>query len=48
MNQYKVVFTVNGRRTEQVVSANDSMSAKKLIEAQYSNCKITFYDCRRI
>lgn len=48
MNQYKVVFTVNGKRTEQVVSAFDMAAAKKLIEAQYSNCKVSFFDCRRL
>lgn len=41
MFQYKITAYVNGNRTETVVSARDTISAKKLFEAQYSGCKIT-------
>ena len=48
MPQFKCDFSVNGKRTQQIVSANSSFDAKKLIEAQYSNCKITWWSCTRI
>lgn len=40
MLQWKCTFYVNGRRTEQIVSAVSSYEAKKNIEAQYSGSKI--------
>ena len=39
---YHIVFLVDGRKTEQNVSAFSSLDAKKLIEAQYSGHKINF------
>ena len=48
MNKYKCVFTVDGRRTEQIITANTSFDAKKLIEAQYQNCRILWTSCIRI
>lgn len=42
MRKYKIEFTVNGIRTEKIVTANDPYNAKKLIEAEYPNCKIQF------
>lgn len=43
MSQYKVVFSVNGRRTEQYVNAFNTNDAKKIIEAQYAGQKIIFF-----
>ena len=43
MCKFLCKFSVNGKRTEQVVTARDSYSAKKLIEAQYANAKIVWY-----
>ena len=48
MGNYKCVFYVNGRRTEQLVAAYTSMDARKLIEAQYANCKIQFVTVNRV
>ena len=42
MRKYKIEFYVNGIRTEKIVTANDPYNAKKLIEAEYPNCKIQF------
>lgn len=42
MTKFKLTITVNGMRTEAIVSANNSTQAKKLVEAQYPNCKIYF------
>ncbi len=42
MKNWEVTFNVNGKRTVQVVAANVSTDAKKLIEAQYSGSKISF------
>lgn len=43
--KYHAVFTVDGRRTVQDVSAFSIADAKKLIEAQYSGHKVVFYEC---
>ena len=48
MNKYKFVFTVNGRRTEQIVAASCQLDARKLIEAQYPNCKIVILSYTKI
>lgn len=40
--KYHMVFLVDGRKTEQDVSAFSSIDAKKLIEAQYNGHKINF------
>lgn len=42
MYQYKCVFSVNGRRTEEIVSAQNTIDAKKLIESRYFGSKITW------
>ena len=47
MKRFKCVFTVyEGSRligrNESIVSANDSATARKLIEAQYSGCRIVW------
>lgn len=42
MRQYKCVFLVDNRRTEQIVTADSQFNARKLIEAQYTNSKITW------
>ena len=42
MRQYKFVITVNGRRTEQIVTAQSVEDGKKLIQAQYGNANISF------
>ena len=48
MNQYKVEFTVNGRRTETIVSASDAFYARKLVEAQYSGNRVTIIRVTRV
>lgn len=42
MNTYRLTFTVNGKRTEQAVRANDMMAAKNIIRVQYQGCTINF------
>lgn len=48
MFQYKCDFSVNGRRTQMIVSAMSMIDAKKIVEAQYQNCKIVWYNCVRV
>ena len=48
MNTYKIIFSVNGARTEQVVKAMSQSAAENLIKAQYPNCKISIVSCKRI
>ncbi len=42
MNTYRLTFTVNGRRTEQIVRASSIMSAKQIIKDQYKGANINF------
>lgn len=46
MKQWIVDFSVNNRRSKQIVSANTSFDAKKLIESQYSGQKVVFFGCK--
>ena len=48
MSQYEVEFTVNGKRTSQVVSATTADNARRIIKAQYPNADIVFYHTRRL
>lgn len=48
MNTYKVIFTVDGKRTEQVVKASSNEEAKKIIKNMYYGSKITFTGIGRI
>lgn len=48
MAKYKCKFRVDGRVTEQIVSAINMTEAKKIVEAQYASCKIQWIDCRRV
>lgn len=47
MDKYRCEFSVNGIRTEQIVSAYSTIDARKLIEYQYSSCNITWWGCYR-
>lgn len=42
MNTYRLTFTVNGKRTEQIVKANSTNDARNLIKAQYQGARINF------
>ena len=44
MTQYKIVFMVDNRRTEQIVTAFNTNEAKKLIEAQYSGSRVVIHN----
>jgi len=46
MHKYLCVFFVDGRKCEQTITARSDHEAKKNIEAQYSNSKITWASCR--
>ena len=48
MLTYKCIFTVNGVRTVEEVSARSVYDAKKLIQYQYQGCKIVFWSVTRI
>ena len=48
MYNFLVKFSVNGTRTEQIVKANDSIAAKKLILAQYGETKVYISEVKRI
>lgn len=45
MPKWKYVFSVDTRRTEQIVSAATRIDARKIIVAQYRGCKITWCSC---
>ena len=42
MKNYRLTFTVNGKRTEQIVRANSMNDAKKIILMQYAGANIRF------
>ena len=46
--QYKCVFSVNGQRITQMVMANSTMEAKKIVELQYRGLRLTRWDCRKM
>ena len=48
LQQWRVSFSVNGRRTEQIVSANSSIDVKKIIQAQFVGQKLTFWTITRV
>ncbi len=43
MNQYECDFSVNGRRTKEIVYARNQSEAKSLIESRYPGSKITWW-----
>ena len=46
--QYKCVFSVNNRRITQIVTANNTIEAKKIIELQYRGLRLIWWECRKI
>lgn len=42
MNTYRLTFTVNGKRTEQIVRAYSMTEARNIIKAQYQGARINF------
>ncbi len=48
MYSYRVVFTVNGRRTETIVRANSSTDARRIVEAQYSGARLNIINVTRV
>lgn len=47
MKSFRLTFTVNGKRTEQIVNANTLTEAKNIIKSQYSGAKINFISTGR-
>ena len=43
MHRYECDFSVNGTRTKQIVVAQNSIAARKIIESQYPGAKITWW-----
>ncbi len=48
MREYKIVFTVDGKRTEQYVNANSSTDAKRFVEMQYSNHRVSIVNVQDV
>ncbi len=48
MQMYRCVFSVNGVRTEQMVKAQSSIEAKKLIAASFPGARIVWWSCNRV
>lgn len=48
MYTYKITFSVNGARTEQIVKAINQITAENILKAQYPNCKIVIVSCKKI
>ena len=47
-NRYVGEFYVNNMRTKEEVVANDSIQARKIIEAKYPNCNIRWISFPKI
>lgn len=48
MNRHLVKFSVNGKRTEQIVTSFNIAQAKEIIMAQYSGQNVVFYSVTKI
>jgi len=48
MYKWNIQFTVNGIRTEAIVSATNSIDAKKLIEWQYYGQRVSIFNYTRL
>ncbi len=42
MNTYRLTFTINGKRTEQIVKASSLNAAKDIIKSMYPGARISF------
>lgn len=47
MKSFRLTFTVNGKRTEQIVKAHTIDDARRLIRAQYAGANINFISTGR-
>ncbi|MBR2742502.1 MAG: hypothetical protein IKD89_02840 [Clostridia bacterium] len=47
MQSFRIKFTVNGRVTEQIVSANSQYDAEKILKAQYPHSQIMIITASR-
>ena len=48
MHNYKITYRVDHTRTEQVVSANSTTDAKKLIQKQYPTSKVSYISIKLV
>ena len=47
MAQYNVQFSIDGRRTQEIVSAYNTNDARKIIEARYTGAKDRYMECNK-
>lgn len=45
MYSFRCVFSVNGVRTEQIISARTAFDARKLVEASFPGARIVWWSC---
>lgn len=48
MRKYQVDFSVNGMRSSQIVSADTAMAARRIVEMQYTNCRLVFWGIKEL
>ena len=48
MHEYECSISINGKRTVEIVFAKTSIDARKIVEAKYPNCKITWWHCKQL
>lgn len=48
MAEFRVAFTVDGRRAEQTVSATGPTEAKRLIQAQYAGSRVSIINVKNL
>lgn len=48
MLRWKAVFYIDGKRFEQVYTANSSSDVRYLIQKQYAGCNVSIFDVVRV
>ena len=48
MYAFEFDISVNGAHTKTTITANNYFDAKKILEAQYPNCKITIWSYKQV
>ena len=48
MMQFKAVFYIDGKRFEQIYTANSTSDVRYIIKKQYSGCNVSIFDVVRV
>lgn len=48
MLKFKAVFFIDGKRFEQIYTANSSFDVRYIIKKQFSGCNVSIFDVVRV